>query len=49
MGREIVNQIHEEQRIVGRINKKRNTLRHIVFKLTKIKDKGKTFKASTEK
>ena len=46
MGREIVNQAHEEQRIFGRINKKRNTLRHIVFKLTKIKDKDKT---STEK
>ena len=49
MGREIVNQVYEEQRIFGRINKKRNTLRHIVFKLTKIKDKDKTFKASMEK
>jgi len=49
MGKEIFNQVHGEQRILGRINKKRNTLRHMVFKLMKIRDKDKTFKASTEK
>ena len=37
MGKEIVNQIQESQRVPGRINPRRNTLRHIVIKLTKIK------------
>ena len=41
MGKEIVTQVQEAQRVPGRINPRRNTLRHIVIKLTKIKDKGK--------
>ena len=41
MGKEIVNQIPEEQRVPYRINPKRNTLRHILIKLSKIKYKEK--------
>jgi len=48
MGKEIVNQVQEVQRIQGRINPKRNTLRNIVIKLTKIKDKDKILKATRE-
>ena len=39
MGKEIVSQVQEAQRVPGRINPRRNTLRHIVIKLTKIKDR----------
>ena len=35
----LVNQVQEAQRAPGRINPRRNTLRHIVIKLTKIKDR----------
>ena len=38
-GKEIVNQVQEAQRVPGRINPRRNTPRHIVIKLTKIKDR----------
>ena len=41
MGKEIVNQVQEAQRVSVRINPRWNTLRHIVIKLTKIKDKVK--------
>ena len=44
MGKEIVNQVQEAQKVPGRINSKRNTLRHIVIKLTKTKDKDKLLK-----
>ena len=37
------------QRVPGRINPKRNTPRHIVIKLAKIKDKEKLLKAAREK
>ena len=47
MGKDIVNQVQEAQRVSGRINPRRNTPRHIVIKLTKIKDKIK--KATKEK
>ena len=46
--KEIVNQVQKAQRVPGRINPWRNTLRHRVIKLTKIKDKGKILKASRE-
>jgi len=36
---EIVNQVQKAQRVPGRINPRRNTLKHTVIKLTKIKDK----------
>jgi len=38
MGKEIVNLMQEAQRVPGRINTRRNTLRHIAIKQTKIKD-----------
>ena len=49
MGKEIVNQVQEAQRVSGRINPKRNTPRHKVIKLTKIKDRDKVLKATREK
>ena len=49
MGKEIVNQVQEAQRVPGRINPRRNTPRHIVIELTKIKDKDKILKATREK
>ena len=39
MGKKIVNQVQEAQRVPGRINSRRNTPRHIVIKRTKIKDR----------
>ena len=48
-GKEIVNQVQEAQRVPGRINPRRNTPRHIVTKLTKIKDRDKILKATREK
>ena len=48
-GKEIVNQIQEAQRVPGRINARRNTPRHTVIKLTKIKDRDEVFKATREK
>ena len=33
MGKEIINQVQEAQRVPGRINPKKNTLRHTVIKL----------------
>ena len=49
MEKETVNQIQGAQRVPGRINPRRNTLRHIVTKLTKIKDRDKILKATREK
>ena len=41
MEKEKFNLVQEEQRLAGRINPRRNTLRHIAIKITKIKYKGK--------
>ena len=41
MGKEIATQVQEVQRVPGRINSRRNTPRHIVIKLTKIKRQRK--------
>ena len=49
MGKEIATQVQEVQRVPYRINPRRNMLRHIVIKLTKIKDKEKLLKATREK
>ena len=49
MGKEIVNQVQEAQRVSGRINPRRNTPRHIQIKLTKIQDRDKILKATREK
>ena len=40
MGKEIAIQVQEAQRVPGKINPRRNTPRHMVIKLTKIKDKN---------
>ena len=49
MGKETATQVQEAQRVPGRINPRRNMSRHIVIKLTKIKDKEKLLKATREK
>ena len=49
MGKEIATQVQETQRVPYRINPRRNTPRHIVIKLAKIKDKEKLSKATREK
>ena len=49
MGKEIVNQVQEVQRVPGRINPRRNASRHTVIKLTKIKGRDKILKATMEK
>ena len=49
MGKETVTQVQEVQRIPYRMNPKRNTPRHIVIKMTKIKDKERILKAAREK
>ena len=41
MGKEIVTQVQEAQRVPSRINPRKNTPRHILIKLTKIKLKEK--------
>ena len=49
MGKEIVNQVQEAQRVPYRINPRRNAARHILIKLSKIKYKEKKLKAEREK
>ena len=46
MGKEIVTQVQETQRVPNRINPRRNTPRHILIKLTKIKKKELILKAA---
>ena len=41
MRKEAVTQVQEVQRVPGRINQRRNMLRHIVIKLKKLKTKRK--------
>ena len=49
MGKEIVTQVQETQRVPNRINPRQNTPRHILIKLTKIKHKEQILKAAREK
>ena len=49
MGKEIVNQVLEAQRVPYRINPSRNTPRYIIIKLSKIKYKENILKAAREK
>ena len=49
MGKEIVNQVQEAQRIPYKINPKRNMTRHILIKITKIKHKEKILIAARKK
>ena len=45
MGKEIITQVQETQRVPNRINPWQNTSRHILIKLTKIKHKEQILKA----
>ena len=49
MGKEIIIQVQETQRDQNRINPRRNTSRHILIKLTKIKQKEQILKEAREK
>ena len=49
MGKEIIIQDQETQRVPNRINPRQNTPRHILIKLTKIKHKEQILKAAREK
>ena len=49
MGKEIVTQVQETQRVPNRINPRQNTTRHIIIKITKIKHKEQILKAAREK
>uniref|UniRef100_A0A8C6F1M2 L1 transposable element RRM domain-containing protein n=1 Tax=Monodon monoceros TaxID=40151 RepID=A0A8C6F1M2_MONMO len=49
MGKEIVNKVQEAQRVPYKINPRRNTPRHILIKLSKIKYKENILKAAREK
>ena len=49
MGKEIVNQVQEVQRVPYRINPRRNKPRDILIKLSKTKFKEKILKAARER
>ena len=49
MGKKIITQVQETQRVPNRINPRRNTPRHILIKLTKVKHKEQILKAAREK
>ena len=49
MGKKIVNQVQEAQRVPYRINSRRNMPRHILIKLTKTKRKERILKEAREK
>ena len=46
VGKEIITQVQETQRVPNRINPRRNTPKHILIKLTKIKHKEQILKAA---
>ena len=48
MGKEIVTQVQETQRVPNRINPRQNTPRHILIKLMKIKHKEQILKSARE-
>ena len=48
METEVVNQVQETQRVPYRINPRRNTPRHTLIKLTKMKHKERILKAARE-
>ena len=49
IGKEIITQVQETQRVPNRINPRQNTPRHILNKLTKIKHKEQILKAARGK
>ena len=48
LGEETYTQVQEAQRVSNQMNPKRNTPRHTVIKMTKIKDKKRILKATRE-
>ena len=48
MGKEIVNQVQEVQRVPYRIKPRRNMLKHMLIKQSKTKYKDKILKAARE-
>ena len=49
VGKDIITHVQETQRVPNRINPRRNTPRHILIKLTKVKHKEQILKAAREK
>ena len=49
MGKQVITQVQEIQRVPNRINPRQNTPRHMLIKLTKIKHKEQILKAAREK
>ena len=49
MGKEIITQVQEAQRVPYRINPRKNTPKHILIKLSKIKYKENILKEAREK
>ena len=49
LAKEIDIQVQEAQRITNKLDSRKNTPRHIIIKLPKIKDKEKILKAAREK
>ena len=49
LGKEIITQVQETQRVPNKINPRQNTPRHKLIKLTKIKHKEQILKAAREK
>ena len=49
MGKEIITQVQETQRVPNRVNPRQNTPKHILIKLTKIKHIEQILKAAREK
>ena len=49
MGKKIITQVQETQKVPNKINPRQNTPRHILMKLTKIKHKEQILKTAREK
>ena len=49
MGKEIVTQVQEAQRVTNRINPRRSNIRHILIKIIKVKHKERILKETREK
>ena len=49
MGKEIITQVQETQRVPNKINTRQNMLRHILIKLMDIKNKEQILKTAREK
>ena len=49
MGKEIITQVQETQRVPNKINTRQNILRHILIKLMDIKNKEQILKTAREK